>query len=150
MECSRRRKKKLRGEGKVLAFSKLELQPLVEPLPCQAGVLLPGGKSFRLPLSLSLSLPLSVRPNAVKMADQLTSLSPSLSRALSSPAGQLFQEAGSDARARPACIGHREHGGERGKYSDRRRRRRRWRKAKENRSSHVQFRLLRSQPKQRK
>ena len=73
-----------RKEGKVLAFSKLELQPLVEPLPCQAGVLLPGEKSFRLPLSL----PLSVRPNAVKMADQLTSLSLSLVRF--HPAGQLF------------------------------------------------------------
>ena len=70
MECRRRRKLRWE-EGKVLAFSKLELQPLVEPLPCQAGVLLPGEKSFRLPLSL----PLSVRPNAVKMADQLTSLS---------------------------------------------------------------------------
>ena len=59
MEC-RRRRKKLRGgrweEGKVLAFSKLELQPLVEPLPCQAGVLLPGEKSFRLPLFPSQSV----------------------------------------------------------------------------------------------
>ena len=58
MEC--RRSKKLRGgrrkEGKVLAFSKLELQPLVEPLPCQAGVLLPGEKSFRLPLFPSQSV----------------------------------------------------------------------------------------------
>ena len=58
MECGRR--KKLRGEEggsrKVLAFSKLELQPLVEPLPCQAGVLLPGEKSFRLPLFPSQSV----------------------------------------------------------------------------------------------
>ena len=60
MEC--RGRKKLRGErgrreeGKVLAFSKLELQPLVEPLPCQAGVLLPGEKSFRLPLFPSQSV----------------------------------------------------------------------------------------------
>ena len=104
MEC--RRRKKLRGgrrkEGKVLAFSKLELQPLVEPLPCQAGVLLPGEKSFRLPLSL----PLSVRPNAVKMADQLTSLSLSPS-AFIRPVN-CFRKQGVTHGL--ACIGHREHG----------------------------------------
>ena len=89
-------------EGKVLAFSKLELQPLVEPLPCQAGVLLPGEKSFRLPLCLSSPLSPSKCSENGRPTD--LSLSPS---AFIRPVN-CFRKQGLTHGL--SCIGHREHG----------------------------------------